>query len=135
MLGLLLFTLLPNAVTIVLVVLILQTTATKKHRCSLCERELGNDGKFLVLFKDEVYSFRLGENGILISKKILVTLAIFGVMFAIVLLRAKIGNATDWTDLTWNQLLEQCPKSNATPCNHMNMDKTVKNWRGYVMRV
>lgn len=121
---------------IVAIVLVLQTTATRKHRCSLCERELGNDGKFLVVLKDEVYSFKLGDSGVLISKKILCTIAIFALMFLVIFARAKIGNAVDWTDLTWNQLIQQCPKSSESPtCNNANLEKTVKNWRGLVMRV
>jgi hypothetical protein len=45
---------------LIFTLVILQVTATRKHRCPMCERELGSDGKFLVFFKDEVYSFAIG---------------------------------------------------------------------------
>ena len=82
---------LPHFLTIVLVIIVLQITATRKHRCPLCERELGTDGKFLVFFHDEVYSFTLGKlitylgtNGLIVSKKILASIAI-GILVLIIL--------------------------------------------------
>jgi uncharacterized membrane protein len=87
--GIFMFSLLPNAIMIVVVLVVLQLTATRKHRCPLCERELGSDGKFLLIFQDEAYSFALGETGILLSKKILMTLSLFVVTFLILILRAN----------------------------------------------
>lgn len=60
MLALVLFSIMPNAIMIVVVMIVMQLTATKRHRCGLCERELGTDGKFLGLFHDQVYSFNIG---------------------------------------------------------------------------
>ncbi len=36
MLALVLFSILPNAIMIIAIVIILQVTATKRHRCALC---------------------------------------------------------------------------------------------------
>jgi uncharacterized membrane protein len=38
MFGLFLFAIIPNAVMIIVIVIVLQFTATLKHRCSVCER-------------------------------------------------------------------------------------------------
>ena len=82
---------LPHFLTIFLVIVVLQITATRKHRCPLCERELGTDGKFLVFFRDEVYSFAIGNllliigtNGLIVSKKILVSIGI-GILVLVIL--------------------------------------------------
>lgn len=101
MFGLAVFALIPNAIMIVIVVVALQLTASKKHRCSLCERELGSDGKFLLIFSDEVYSFSLGENGVLVSKKMMISFGL--IVFAIVSLwiRNNIEEMHDWTNITW----------------------------------
>ena len=90
---------------IIIVIFILQLTATKKHRCSLCEREIGSDGKFLIIFSDEVYSFSLGESGILISKKILMTGGLFLLMIIIFSIRATISPEIVWSDITWARLI------------------------------
>ena len=107
--GLVLFSAFPNAVMIVVVVVVLQLTATKKHRCALCERELGTDGKFLILFTDEVYSFSLGETGVLISKKILVTAGLFCSIFAILALKGNQSKDLNWSTATWDAYRTECP--------------------------
>lgn len=134
--GLLLFSLLPNAIMIVVVIVALQLTATRKHRCSLCEREIGSDGKFLICFQDEVYSFSLGESGVLVSKKILMTGGLFAFMLLILLLRSHYQSEVMWSNLTWKELVEKCPKSPANPaCKYENDGVSIMNWKGHVMRV
>lgn len=135
-LGLVLFSLLPNAIMIVVTVVTLQVTATRKHRCSLCERELGTDGKFLIFFTDDVYSFSVGETGILVSKKIFVTIGLFLTMFLVISVRASLSEDLVWTEVSWNDFRTRCPNDALNPaCLTENEGKTVQNWRGFVMRV
>ena len=72
---------------LMIVIMMLQFASGRKHRCPLCERELGSDGKFLIYFTDEVYSLSLlsigmnvGKIGVIFTKKTLVTilLIVFG---------------------------------------------------------
>lgn len=97
MLGLALFSIFSNAVMIIVIVAILQLTTTRKHRCSVCERELGSDGKYLLVFTDEVYSFSLGETGVLLSKKILMTGGLFLTTVVVIYLRSQIELQHHWT--------------------------------------
>ena len=105
------FSIFPNAIMIVVVIVILQITATKKHRCSLCEREIGSNGKFLIVFTDEVYSFSLGESGILISKKILMTGGFFLLILLIITIKSNIEPEVVWTNMNWKELVAKCPKN------------------------
>lgn len=51
-------------------------------------------------------------------------------------IKATIVHRHEWIDLSWNQLVEKCPKvAYVSHCNDANLDKTIKNWKGYVMRV
>ena len=121
---------------IIVVIVALQITATRKHRCSLCEREIGSDGKFLICFKDEVYSFSLGESGVLISKKILMTGGLFAFMLLILLARSHYQSELTWSNMTWQDLMDNCPKNGANPgCKYENDGISILNWKGYVMRV
>lgn len=77
--------LLPHVLNIIAVVFAFQLTSVCKHRCPLCERELGSDGRFLHYLTDSVYSFNLGRNGVIVTKKIIVnvmlTALVIGLMF------------------------------------------------------
>lgn len=104
-LGLFLFAILPNAFMIILVILVIQITATQKHRCPLCERELGSNGKFLKIFKDEIYSLSFHDNGILISKKIIYSGVIFiGTLFVLFIRAKYFPDLPEFTEITWPQL-------------------------------
>lgn len=72
----------------------------------------------------------------LISKKILITVGLFILMVVGIYIKATIVHRHEWIDLSWNQLVEKCPKvAYVSHCNDANLDKTIKNWKGYVMRV
>jgi hypothetical protein len=135
MLGLLMFSIVPNAIMISVIVMVLQLTATLQHRCSVCEKELGTDGKYLLCFTDRVYSFSFRETGILVSKKILMTVGLFLLFVSIVVLKAKVHPSIEWTPLTWPTLTQVCPTNAGTDCMREYLGKTVINWRGWVMRV
>ena len=45
-----------------------------------------------MFFRDEVYSLSFGENGVLISKKILVTVGLFLLMVFGIYVRATVAN-------------------------------------------
>jgi len=62
-----------------------------------------------MFFKDEIYSFAIGNNkliigtnGLIISKKILVTIGMITFIFAVLFWRiSNIYADVVWTDLTW----------------------------------
>jgi uncharacterized YccA/Bax inhibitor family protein len=62
---------------------------------------LGTDGKFLAVFTDRVYSFSIGENGLLVSKKILMTIGLFFTTILIVYIRSRIEHTHQWVDFSW----------------------------------
>jgi hypothetical protein len=51
-LGISIFVIVPHMAMMLLVIMLMHFTASRKHRCPLCERELGHDGKFLLYFTD-----------------------------------------------------------------------------------
>lgn len=51
-LGLSIFAIVPNFIMMMLIIMMLQFASSRKHRCPLCERELGSDGRFLIYFTD-----------------------------------------------------------------------------------
>ena len=73
-----------------LILTIMQLTASRKHRCPLCERELGSDGKFLVYFTDEVYSWSFMSAGFISTKKNLMTFGLIAFAISVIVLRASL---------------------------------------------
>jgi hypothetical protein len=72
----LIFLMLPNVLNIIGMMFAFLLTSVKKHRCSICQFELGTDGKFMVCLKDQVYSFNIGRSGVILTKKILVSIGL-----------------------------------------------------------
>jgi hypothetical protein len=135
--------LLPAIVNILAVVLAFQFTSVTKHRCSMCEKELGSDGKFLHYLVDEVYSFSIGRTGIILSKKILANLTLTAFLILIVVLKSrnKFAGHT-YIDTTWEGFMQHCSKKSIqdasdayVDCRHNFEGKTVKNWKGYILRL
>jgi hypothetical protein len=90
-------------------VLVFQFTSVTKHRCSMCEKELGSDGKFLHYLIDEVYSFNIGRTGIILSKKILANLILTAFLILIVGLKSRDRFAGHtYIDTTWEGFIQQC---------------------------
>ena len=132
----LLFTLFPGFAILIIVVVLLQLTATKKHKCPSCEKEVGTDGKFLYFFVDELYSLNLGFSGLIISKKLLVSIFSVIVIFGIISLRVHYHNQVEWTSITWRQFKEECPVDKInSQCIEKYEDKSAKNWKGFLMKV
>lgn len=87
------FAIVPNFIMILLVVALLQLTASRKHRCPLCERELGSDGIFLLYFTDEVISFTIFSAGFIFTKKLLVTCLLIVFTVLVLSIRLSITNS------------------------------------------
>lgn len=100
-LGMTLFIVVPGLIMMGLVILLMQMTANKKHRCPLCERELGHDGKFLIYFQDEVYSLAIFSSGLIVTKKILISGVLM--ILAIIIFSVKLSSVESekWVDVTW----------------------------------
>lgn len=56
-------------------------------------------------------------------------------MVLVIYIKSNMVEEYDWTDMTWGKLVSTCPALISPTCNDANLDKTVKNWRGFVMRV
>jgi len=86
------FAIVPNFIMILLVVALLQFTASRKHRCPLCERELGSDGIFLLYFTDEVISFSIFSAGFIFTKKLLITCLLIAFTLGVLSIRVATMN-------------------------------------------
>jgi hypothetical protein len=73
-----------------LIITLIQLTASRKHRCPLCERELGSDGKFLLFFTDEVYSWSFLSAGFISTKKNLMTFGLIAFAVIVIGFRASL---------------------------------------------
>jgi hypothetical protein len=141
--SLLVFMLLPAIVNILALVLAFHLTSITKHRCSMCERELGSDGKFLHYLFDEVYSFSIGRTGIILSKKILVNLTLTAFLILVVFLKGRDRFAGHtYIDTKWEGFVQQCSRKAIqenrdiyASCHDNFEGKTVRNWKGYVLRL
>jgi hypothetical protein len=100
-LGISVFVIVPHLAMMLLVIMLMQFTAARKHRCPLCERELGHDGKFLLYFTDEVYSLTLFSAGFIFTKKMVVTGVL--ILFAMTILSLRVSQMENerWVPTTW----------------------------------
>jgi len=94
-----------------LVVMLLQFASSRKHRCPLCERELGSDGKFLIYFTDEVYSFSLFSAGFIFTKKMMTTALLLLFAISLITLRSYYEDTNKFIATTWNEYLTECGSS------------------------
>lgn len=111
----------------ILVIMLMQFTASRKHRCPLCERELGNDGKFLVYFTDEVYSVSLLSAGFIFSKKMAVTAGLIAFIFIVTTVRVSRLERDAWVTTTWPEYLGEC-SSQPESCFGRYRGKVFRNW-------
>ena len=119
--------LVPHMVMMILVIMLMHFTASRKHRCPLCERELGNDGKFLVYFTDEVYSVSLFSAGFIFSKKMAVTAGLIAFIFLVTTIRVSRMERDAWVTTTWPQYLQEC-SSQPESCFGRYRGKAFRNW-------
>lgn len=89
-----------------------------------------------------MYSFNIGGSGVILSKKIIANILITLLVLAVVVVKARDRYAGHvYIDTTWPEFEKQCSRtameshSVAIQC-HLNYEgKTVRNWRGYVLRL
>lgn len=86
-LGMSIFVIVPHLTMMLVIIFLLHFTASRKHRCPLCERELGSNGKFLMYLTDEVYSISIFSAGFIFTKKMVVTVLLLGFTFFVLTLR------------------------------------------------
>lgn len=115
-LGISLFVMVPHLAMMLLVITLMHFTASRKHRCPLCERELGNDGKFLVYFTDEVYSLSLFSAGFIFTKKMAITGGLLLFISIVLTIRVARLESDKLVDTTWPQYVEECAKSDPNLC-------------------
>ena len=61
---------------------------------------------------------------------------LFALLFIILLIRSHYQAEITWSNMTWKNLIEKCPKDGPNPaCKYENDGISVLNWKGYVMRV
>lgn len=116
MLGLSLFVVVPHLAMMMLVMLLMHFTASRKHRCPLCERELGSDGKFLLYFTDEVYSLSFFSAGFIFTKKMLVTGALLLFMVLVLSIRVAQMDRQKTVRTTWPEYVAECSSANPNVC-------------------
>jgi hypothetical protein len=127
-LGISLFVIVPHLAMMLLVIVLMHFTASRKHRCPLCERELGNDGKFLLYFTDEVYSLSLFSAGFLFTKKMAVTAALIAFILLVMSIRVSQMERERWVDTTWPQYVEECSGGDPDACLRRYRGKEFRNW-------
>lgn len=106
----LVFLLLPNILNIIGMMFAFVAASVKKHRCSVCQFELGTDGKFLMCLQDDVYSFNAGKSGIIITKKILVSIGLTGLVFLCLLYfgLSSSSHHLNFTETRWEDFVKEC---------------------------
>lgn len=134
-LGISLFVIVPHLSMMVLAILLMHFTASRKHRCPLCERELGHDGKFLMYFTDEVYSLSLFSAGFIFTKKTLATALMLAFICLIMTARVAQMNRDKWVLTTWQQYREECTAAQPSHCLEKYRGKEFRNWEGHLLRL
>ncbi len=135
-LGVSIFVIVPHLLMMLLVMTLMHFTASRKHRCPLCERELGHDGKFLMVFTDEVYSLSLFSAGLIFTKKMLITAALLA--FIVFVLSIRVGQIYREREVgtTWPEYMQECGSGNNTnECLNKYRGKLFSNWEGYLLRL
>jgi hypothetical protein len=115
-LGVCIFAIVPNLVMMLLIVILLQFASSRKHRCPLCERELGSDGKFLLYFTDEVYSMSFLSAGLIFTKKTAATITIVLIAISIVTVRSRMDSEAKLIATSWTEYLQECGESDPVVC-------------------
>jgi len=136
--------------SIILMPLVILLTRSFFHKCPSCFKDVASDNKILSILdmQDKMISFNIGEFGLVLTRKI-----IFG-FFLTVLLCITVYVKLDFTGHhhhgpiipikeSWEQVLNECGRSaieehkveRMRQCESKYLEKTVINWRGYVIRV
>jgi len=136
--------------SIILMPLVILLTRSFFHKCPSCFKDVASDNKILSILdmQDKMISFNIGEFGLVLTRKI-----IFG-FFLTVLLCITIYVKLDFTGHhhhgpiipikeSWEQVLNECGRTaieehkveRMRQCESKYLEKTVINWRGYVIRV
>jgi hypothetical protein len=134
-LGIGIFAIVPNFLMMMLIIMLLQFASSRKHRCPLCERELGSDGKFLIYFTDEVYSFSFLSAGLIFTKKTLATLLLILFAASVISLRSYYENTHKFIATTWSEYLQECGTNEPTLCLNKYRAKEFKDWEGHLLRL
>ncbi|CAK75661.1 unnamed protein product (macronuclear) [Paramecium tetraurelia] len=142
--------------SILLIPIIMLITRTLIHKCSACHQVIGGDGKvFHVLgVKDSMMSFKIGELGIILTKRIVIGISLLILTLGVLWYRIMEIPTSQWMDYhqhyspnitiadTWTDYLEKCSKQKVFQnvqfqqyCEQKYVDRTIVDWKGFAIRV
>jgi hypothetical protein len=125
-------------------------TRTFYHRCSVCLGEVGADNKLLSIInlEDKVISLSIGEFGLVLTRKIVVgiLLTIVVIFFIYMSFDPHGGHGQGPVvkiDDSWEKFMTECGRetiahggiAKSIGCDQHYIEKTIVNWRGYIIRV
>jgi len=137
--------------SIVLMPLIILLTRNFSHKCPSCFSEVGSDNKLMSILDltDKMISFNIGEFGIVLTRKIIMGVVLTLILIFTLYMKLDFLDGHHYygpvipVDVTWKDYLQECGKmafyehkaERILKCHNKYKDKTVQNWRGYVVRV
>ncbi|EGR28677.1 hypothetical protein IMG5_170610 [Ichthyophthirius multifiliis] len=157
-LSLLVLVTIPLLASIFLIPIVILLTKNLCHICLCCDNKVGSNGNLIYALniKDGIVSFKIGEIGFILTRKIILNIIILIITFLVIMYKIKNttyhshkyghSHANDllyYTNSTWNVFISECSiqkfrekgQQQMSYCWNNHIDRTIVSWEGHVIRV